>query len=275
MIRLAVQSRLVAGRDLSERFESALRHGFEGMELSVATPGPTMIELAQEALRQRIPITAICSGHRGWLIDPDPDLVRAAREDIATLLELAGKLGAPLIIVPIYGRTRKFSGCGTGRSAAEDEALWLEGLGEATAAAERFGATIVVEPINRYENSVSVTLADASHWSRQMHSASVRMMADVFHMNIEEADLEAAFQPYAAELAYVHLGDSQRLEPGQGHLDFDAVFRGLARIGYAGWASMECNLSGPPEDVLPEAVAFVRGAIDRAATAMTTRAASG
>ena len=65
--------------------------------------------------------------------------------------------------------------------------------------------------------------------------------------------------------AYVHLGDSQRLEPGQGHLDFGAVFTGLRRAGYEGWASMECNLSGDPQTVLPAAVRFIRDAIAAAA----------
>ena len=79
MIRLGVQSRLVPGRTLAERYEHALAMGFDGMELSVATPGPTMPELADEAIRDGLPITAICSGHRGWLIDPDPDQVALAR----------------------------------------------------------------------------------------------------------------------------------------------------------------------------------------------------
>jgi sugar phosphate isomerase/epimerase len=265
VIRLAVQSRLVPGTTLAERREAALRIGFDGIELSVANPGPTMIELAREAIRDRVPVTAICSGHRGWLIDPDPAAVAAAREDIAVLLELGAELEAPLILVPIYGRNRKFPTGGTGRTPEDDEALWLEGLHEATRVAERVGGTILVEAINRYENSVSVTVEDAARWAREMASPAVRMMGDVFHMNIEEADIAASFASVADLLAYVHLGDSQRLEPGQGHLDFDAVFRGLARAGYDGWASMECNLSGPPEAVLPAAVRFVRAAIDRAA----------
>ena len=45
---------------------------------------------------------------------------------------------------------------------------------------------------------------------------------------------------------------------GRGHLDFENVFAGLRSIGYDGWASMECNLSGDAEEVLPAAVAFVR-----------------
>jgi sugar phosphate isomerase/epimerase len=265
VIRLAVQSRLSPGRTLAERYETARRMGFDGIELSVAPAGPTMIELAEEAIRDGIPVTAICSGQRGWLIDPDPDQVRLAREDIGSLLELGGKLDAPLIVVPIYGRTRKFATCGTGRTAEEDEALWLEGLREVTDRAEGVGGTLLVEPINRYENSVSVTVADAVRWARAMDSPAVRMMGDVFHMNIEEADIGRAFESVAEDVAYVHLGDSQRLEPGQGHLDFVGAFAGLARARYDGWASMECNLSGPAEEVLPVAVGFVRDAIERGA----------
>jgi sugar phosphate isomerase/epimerase len=272
VIRLAVQSRLVPGATLAERYESARRLGFDGMELSVATPGPTMIELAEEAVRDGIPVTAICSGHRGWLIDPDPLEVRAARDDIARLLDLGARLQAPLILVPIYGRSRKFPAAGTGRTADEDEALWLDGLREATDHAERAGASILVEAINRYENSVSVTVADAARWARAMNSRAVRMMGDVFHMNIEEADLADAFASVADDLAYVHLADSQRLEPGQGHLDFVAAFRGLASAGYDGWASMECNLSGPADAVLPAAVAYVREAIAGAAEQAATTA---
>jgi sugar phosphate isomerase/epimerase len=264
MISLAVQSRLVPGATLRERYERALELGFEGIELSAAHPGPTMIELGEEAVRDDLAVTAICSGHRGWLIDPDPAQVTAAREDIRLLLDLAAALDAPLILVPIYGRTRKFPACGTGRSAADDEALWLEGLREAAEHAERVGAMILVEAINRYENSVSVTVADAARWARAMRSPVVRMMGDVFHMNIEEADIGVAFESVAEDLAYVHLGDSQRLEPGRGHVDFVSVFAGLGRAGYQGWASMECNLSGAAEEVLPVAVRHIRAAMELA-----------
>lgn len=264
MIELAVQSRLLPGNRLAERLDRALHYGFDGIELSVTDPWPAMVELAEEAIRDDIPVTAICAGHRGWPIDPDTAQMNLARADIAQLLALGAELNAPLILVPIYGRTRKLAAATTGRLPEEDEALWLERLREATEHAERLGATILVEAINRYENSVSVTLADAARWARAMRSPAVRMMGDVFHMNIEEADIGRAFESVAQQLAYVHLGDSQRLEPGQGHLDFEAVFAGLKRAGYHGWASLECNLSGPPEDVLPRSAAFLRRAMARA-----------
>ena len=122
----------------------------------------------------------------------------------------------------------------------------------------------MVEGINRYENSVSVTVADAVRWARTMDSSRVRAMGDVFHMNIEEVDLGTSFEEAGDMLAYVHLADTQRLEPGLGHMDWSSAFGGLARMGYDGWASMECNLSGPADDVLPAAVDFLRARIDQA-----------
>lgn len=261
MIRLAVQSRLVPGASLRAKYETALRYGFDGLELS----GSPMIDLAREALRDRVPVSAMCSGHRGWFIDPDPAEIAACRADVKTLLELGAQLEAPLIVVPIYGRTHNLPPhCGTGRTREEDRVLWLDGLREATDHADRVGGSLLVEAINRFENSISVTVEDAVGFARDMGSDRVRAMADVFHMNIEEVDLGAALEAAGEMLGYVHLADSQRLEPGRGHMPWDSVFTGLRRMGYDGYASLECNLSGPAEHVLPTAVRFLRTAIDRA-----------
>lgn len=256
MTRLAVQSRLVPGASLREKHETALRYGFDGLELS----GFPMIDLAREAVRDGVPISAMCSGHRGWFIDPDRELIRACLEDVKTLLELSAELGgAPLIVVPIYGRTHNLPPhCGTGRTREEDRALWLEGLRAATEHAEKVGGRLVIEAINRFENSISVKVADAAGFAREMASPNVAAMGDVFHMNIEEVSIGQAFESMGETLAYVHLADSQRLEPGLGHLDWQDVFGGLARMGYDGFASLECSLSGPADDVLPAAVRFLR-----------------
>lgn len=264
MIRLAVQSRLLPGDTLRRKYDNALRYGFDGMELS----GFPMIDLAREAVRDRVPVTAMCSGHRGWFIDPDPEQIAMCIQDVKVLLELSAELQAPLIIVPIYGRTDRLPPhCGTGRSPEEDVALWLDGLHAVAAHAERVGGSLLVEAINRFENSVSVTVADAVAFARGTGSPAVRAMGDVFHMNIEEVDLGAAFESMGETLGYVHLADSQRLEPGQGHMPWDSVFRGLDRMGYAGVASMECNLSGDPDVVLPEAIRFLRQRIAVASSA--------
>jgi sugar phosphate isomerase/epimerase len=265
--RLAVQSNLVPGGSLREKYDTARRYGFDGMELS----GFPMIDLAREAIRDRVPVSAMCSGHRGWFIDPDPEKVKACREDVKVLLELSAELDAPLIVVPIYGRTNRLPPhAGTGRPPEEDHKLWIEGLREATDHAERVGGRLLVEAINRYENSLSVRLEDAVGFAREMDSPQVRAMGDVFHMNIEEVNLGQSLVDAGDMLAYVHLADSQRLEPGKGHMPWASIFDGLARRAYDGYASMECHLSGPAEEVLPQAVSFLRGQMQAAEPAAAT-----
>lgn len=265
--RIAVQSRLIPGESLKEIDHAARAIGFDGIELQ----GFPMIDLAREALRDGVAISAMCSGHRGWFIDPDPQQVKACIADVKTLLELGADLDAPLIIVPIYGRTRFLPApCSTGRTAEDDEALWLEGLNEVAAHADRVGGRLLIEGINRYQNSVSVRVADAVRFAKLTGSPNVRAMADVFHMNIDEADMAQALINADDLLDYIHLADNHRFEPGTGHLDFDSIFRGLAQIGFDGWLSFECNLSGPWDETLPAALDFVRSGLERARTASAT-----
>jgi len=253
--RVAVQDRLVPGATLREKYDAAQRYGFDALELS---DRPAFAE-ARIAIREKIPVTAIAGGYRGWLIDPDPDKIAAARADIAALLDLAGELGAGIVVVPIWGRTRSLPGLATGRTRDEDEALFLEGLRPLAERAERAGARIFIEPLNRYQNDVCVTIADAIRFRDAVDSAAVFVVGDTFHMNIEEADMAASLADAGERLGYVQMADSQRFEPGAGHIDFSSIFSALAGMGYEGDIGIECSsLSGDPEIVLPRTAALVR-----------------
>jgi sugar phosphate isomerase/epimerase len=253
--RIGVQERLVPGATLREKYDAARRFGFDALELSER---PAFDE-AREAIREKIPVTAIAGGYRGWLVDPDPEKIAAARTDISALLDLAGELGTGVVVVPVWGRTRNLPGIATGRTRAEDEALFLEGLRPLADRAERAGARIFVEPLNRYQNDVCVTIADASRLRDAVDSAAVFVVGDTFHMNIEEADMAASLAEAGERLGYVQMADSQRFEPGAGHIDFSSIFSALAGMGYAGDISVECaGLSGDPEIVLPRTAALLR-----------------
>jgi sugar phosphate isomerase/epimerase len=254
MTLLSIQDRLVPGGSIREKFDAARSYGFDAIELSEAP----VAEHAAEAIRSGVTVSALCAGYRGWLIDPDPEGVKSARADIKRLLELGAELGTGDIVIPIYGRTRNLPNNGTGRAREDDEALFLEGMRELAAHAERVGGILFLEAINRYENDLCVKVDDSLRYREMIGSPAVRTMGDVFHMNIEEGDLGAALERAGEALGYVHLADSQRLEPGQGHLDFRPVFAALNRIGYAGYASLECSLSGDPATVLPHSVGFLR-----------------
>jgi sugar phosphate isomerase/epimerase len=81
-------------------------------------------------------------------------------------------------------------------------------------------------------------------------------------MNIEEADMAASLTEAGERLGYVQIADSQRFEPGAGHIDFTAIFSALAGMGYAGDVGIEtAALSGEAEIVLPRSAALVRDLI--------------
>ena len=258
MTRIGIQDRLVPGSTLREKYDAARRFGFDALELSER---PAFDE-ARTAIREKIPVTAIAGGYRGWLIDPDAEKIAAARKDIAELLDLAGELGTGIVVVPIWGRTRNLPGIATGRTRDEDEALFLEGLRPLAEHAERAGAGIFIEPLNRYQNDVCVTIADAIRFRDAIDSPAVFVVGDTFHMNIEESDMGASLAEAGEKLGYVQMADSQRFEPGAGHIDFSSIFASLVGIGYEGDIGIECAaLSGDPEIVLPRTAALVRDLI--------------
>ena len=104
------------------------------------------------------------------------------------------------------------------------------------------------------------TIEQAVELCRGTQLPSVRVAADTYHMNIEEMDPAASLLRAQGWLGHVQVSDSNRLEPGAGHLEWSTFVDTLARIGYTGALAAECRLSGPAEQVLPKAAATLRAA---------------
>ena len=92
----------------------------------------------------------------------------------------------------------------------------------------------------------------------EVDTPGVAVIADTFHMSIEEADIGTAIRAAGPYIGHVQLGDSNRLEPGAGHYDWMETLDALESIGYDGWLAMECGLSEPVETVLPKVAALLK-----------------
>jgi sugar phosphate isomerase/epimerase len=188
--------------------------------------------------RNGLKVAAVGTG-AGWvkhqlrLTDPDPAVRRRAIEFIAAIIDLAGKFGAPAIIGSMQGRAEG----GVGR---EQALAWLAAaLEELGPRAEGYGVPLLYEFLNRYETNLCNNVADAVALVGGLRTSGVRLLCDLFHMNIEEADVAAALRLAGGRVGHVHFADSNRRAAGMGHTDFRPIIAALRDIGYAGYLSAE------------------------------------
>ena len=100
-------------------------------------------------------------------------------------------------------------------------------------------AGLVIEPLNRYESNFVNTIADGLRLIDALDVRNVGLLADLFHMNIEEASIAGSIREAGSRIGHVHFADSNRRAPGMGHTDFTPIVAALRDINYRGWASVE------------------------------------
>ncbi|MFO0850199.1 MAG: sugar phosphate isomerase/epimerase family protein [Gemmataceae bacterium] len=221
--------------DLAPGVEFACRHGFAAVELFPA--GPDALDPA--AVRRELggmPVSAVGTG-AGWVIhklsltSPDASVRQKAVDFVRRMADFAAALAAPVIVGSMQGRW--------GDGVSKETALgWL---GEALAEIGEYARPqpLLFEPLNRYESNLTNTLADAVGLLTAAGAANVKVLADLFHMNIEEADLPAAVRSAGSAIGHVHLADSNRRAAGLGHTDFPPIGSALREVGYVGYLSAE------------------------------------
>jgi sugar phosphate isomerase/epimerase len=171
--------------------------------------------------------------HRWTLTHGDGSVRQQAREFIHSMIDAAAALGAPAILGSMQGR---WEGSVTRAQAVAWLGEALEEFGDH--AAER-GQVFLYEPLNRYETNVFNRVPDAAAWLRTLLSKKVRILADLFHMNIEEENLPAALREAGRLLGHVHFADSNRAAIGFGHTAIGPIIATLREIDYAGYLSAE------------------------------------
>jgi sugar phosphate isomerase/epimerase len=82
-------------------------------------------------------------------------------------------------------------------------------------------------------------VGDSVEFLRTLRTSNIKLLCDLFHMNIEEADLAEALRLAGPLVGHVHFADSNRRAIGMGHTDMLPIMRALRSIGYAGYLSAE------------------------------------
>jgi len=191
------------------------------------------------------------------LTNPDEAQREEAIRVLSGLVELASEFGGMVNL----GRCRGFIAPDqTEREATE---LFFKSLDALLPKAKDLGVTVIIEPVNRYEINFINNVEECAALIKEVPHDNIGIMPDVFHMNIEDANIGRALAENAARVKYVHLADSNRLAPGWGHLDFNEVFAGLQKGGYNGWVSIEILPKPDPDAAARQAANAVLPMVQR------------
>lgn len=262
---------VVPGKTLPERLNALDEAGYGGIQLCAVSADLTPEE--RNAALKNSPVKLLIHGKHGQILGADKEIRAEAVRDIcagleeAAALEVVGSILVPIRTTPSIAppAPQSFGIHPTASVVDLEREILIDQLGKIAPTAERLGTPIILEPLNRYESHLLQSLTDAAEICRAVGSPGIKMMGDFFHMNLEDADMGQAIEEVADVLAYVHLADSNRFQPGAGHLDFGPGFAALKRIGYDGWLTLECKLDVEPSvEALVTTAEYIRTAWDAA-----------
>ena len=225
--------------ELKGSIAQAAEMGFHGVEIFPPDAAAVQqADLPRLLDRHGLQLAAMGTGagwllHRLHLCHPDAARREQARQFIAGIVDVAGSLGAPAIIGSMQGR------CEPG--VTREQALgWLaEALTSLGERAAGHGMPLLYEPLNRYETDLLNQLVQARDFLQRLHLSNLRLLADLFHMNIEEVSIPDAITQVVSQLGHVHWADSNRRAAGFGHLDLGPIALALGQGGYHGFVSAE------------------------------------
>jgi hydroxypyruvate isomerase len=166
-------------------------------------------------------------------------------------IPLAAKAGVPNVIT--------FSGNRRGVSDEEGAKNVILGLNRVKKIAEDNNVVLNLELLNSKVNHKDY-MADHTAWGvgvmKEVNSTHVKLLYDIYHMQIMEGDLIATIKENIQWLGHFHTGGV----PGRHELNntqevqWDGVMRGIMETGYKGYVAHEFVPTGDPKTSLLQAV---------------------
>jgi len=249
VLKLGSQAGRIPGKTLRDKVLQLQDWGGVGLELG----GGGNVKEIQEAIKgTNVKVSACCWGSAGGaLVSPDKEKRDKGIEQIKAALKFGGEVESTGVI---------FVPCFNGQSTLKPEELdkvladILPAIGDYAVEQK---CRVLLEPLNVGETFYLRRLEQAAAICSKLNHPGICMMGDFYHMCKEEKDDEAAFVTAGKWLHHVHLASRARNLPGQDDRSFVAGFRGLKKIGYQDYCSLECGVKGKPEEEIPKSFRFL------------------
>ena len=237
MYRYSMTQWVMGNEDLEKSFQRLQACGYDAIEFA-ADPYHLDAERCLALMRKyKLGALSMC----GMFGSADRDLTQANGETAVQYLrdsaDFAHKLGAEIIIVVPAEVGRVSPPEGADLAVLKQNAV--RNIRAAADYAQTKGVRFVIEAINRYETYFANTLTKAWNLVEAIDHPAVGIMADAFHMSLEENNFGSSLHKIAAKLWHVHIADNTREPAGMGRTDFQELLFILREIGYQGSLAME------------------------------------
>jgi sugar phosphate isomerase/epimerase len=228
-----------SARELSAPIDRMARLGYDAVELGGELPVEEVGGIRRLLDGAGMVVSSICPSFTAErdLSHPDREVRENTLSYVRELVDLAAAVGAPTIIIAPTAFLRN-------QPIASEEEEWkwaVESIRAGGEYADSLGVNLTLECWNRYGTYLLNRLEQAARLWRETDLSNGGVMADTYHMNIEERSLPQAIRDTGELLNHVHLSDSNRAAPGQGHIDFGSVLQALTDIDHRGYLTFELD----------------------------------
>jgi sugar phosphate isomerase/epimerase len=256
--REALPSAFVVFRDdLCRCVDRAAALGYHGVELALLRADEVDVPRMKERLSATgLEIPCISSGQvfaadRLYFTHPDAEVREAAVARIIGMIRLAAEFGARVNTGRVRGLIHE------GETVETAKQRYMNCLNRCADVAEAVGVELIVEPVNRYEVNFINSCEEGLDIIKEIRRPCVKLMPDLFHMNIEDVSFRKVFETAREYISYVHVADSNRLAPGWGHMPFDEIFEILKDVEYDGYLTAEILPRPEPEKAAAQAARYL------------------
>ncbi|MEU8520082.1 TIM barrel protein [Streptomyces sp. NPDC048577] len=236
---------------LLERPAAAAAAGFTAVELwwpwiDTATPDQSELDALKQALDTAGTRLVGLNFYAGQLPGPDRGALSVPGEEsdrfranIEVAADFAASVGCTALNA-LYGNRVE------GVDPRLQDALALENLVLAARAADRIGAILLVETLNKPESPLYplVSAPSAIEVVDKVNAATglgnAKFLLDIYHLSMNGEDVAEVIARYADKTGHVQIADNPgRGAPGTGALPLERLLDELRKAGYDGWVGLE------------------------------------
>ncbi len=264
--KLGIMSACLQAQGMEEAFSRAKQAGADGLEVCYSNENEALSLGKADHVRQltdlasstgvaisSLALTVLC---RERTLLGDDKHTDAALDIIERALDTAASVGAPVLLVPFFGKNVI--------DLEDDLRKACNALSEVVDTAEQAGVIIGVEStINFNQQHYMIENLGATGW--------VRSYLDTGNALARKLDLPTGIRDLAGEaIAGIHFKDvhikeghpaDANIKLGEGDVDFDACVLAMEAIGYDGWVVLETASLDDPVATAKTNLDFARNAL--------------